>query len=163
MAALPTSADPRCAKFPAICSRRSSGSARLYQKRKNYHETGARPTGPLFRSRRSLGRRELALGGGALLLGHGREALALAGILALAGVRRALARALALAGVGAHALAFVGGIGGGGRQRGAGQEQGGGGGGKNGTGLGRHLHRGSPQSGNDGAVPARGCTCDSYE
>ena len=68
---------------------------------------------PAPREDRTSGRSELALGGSALLLGHGREALTLAGVLALAGVRGALTRALALAGVGAHALA-VGGVGHGG-------------------------------------------------
>src|SRR5262249_60063780 len=98
----------------------------------NYHETGARPTDPCSVRSEALGRRELALGSGALVLGHFREALTLAGVLALAGVGSALARALALAGVGAHALAFAGGIAGGGRQGGAGQEQGGGGDGESG-------------------------------
>src|SRR5258706_349606 len=89
----------------------------------------------------ALRRFELALGGVALFLGHGREALALAGVLALAGMVAALAGALALAGVAGHALALRG-IGrarrGGGN--GAGEEQGGGGGGERGAGLGIQLH-----------------------
>src|SRR5207249_5609844 len=60
------------------------------------------PIGP------SLGRHVLTLGGVALFLGHGREALALAGVLALAGICPALACALALAGIGADALTFAG-------------------------------------------------------
>src|SRR5882757_4356063 len=87
----------------------------------------------------ALRRFELALGGVALFLGHGREALALAGVLALAGMVAALAGALALAGVGADAVAFTGGIGHG-RHGGAGQEQSGCSGGNGGAGPGSHLH-----------------------
>src|SRR3978361_592271 len=79
--------------------------------------------------------RRRALGGGA----H-REAGALAGIQALAGIRAALAGALALAGVAGHALALRS-IGGARRgDDGAGEEQGGGGGGERGAGLGIQLH-----------------------
>src|SRR4051812_28747078 len=89
--------------------------------------------------RTALRRLELALGGVALFLGHGREALTLAGVLALAGMIAALAGALALAGVGADAVAFTGGVRHG-RHGGAGQEQGGCSGGNGGAGLGSHLH-----------------------
>src|SRR6185503_15391591 len=105
----------------------------------NYHGNGARHTGPRSGSRPQLGRRELALGGVALFLGHGRKALALARVLALAGICGAFAGALALAGVGADALAFAGGVGCG-RQGRTSQEQRGCCGGNSGTRLGRHLH-----------------------
>src|SRR4051812_29424165 len=97
-------------------------------------------------ARPDLGRRELALGGSAFVLGHFREALALAGVLSLAGVRGALAGALALAGIGADALTFAGGVGHG-RHGGAGQEQGGCGGGNGGAGLGCDLHLYPPKEG----------------
>src|SRR5579883_846228 len=68
-----------------------------------------------------------ALGGAVGSAGHLGEALALAGILALAGVGRALARALALAGVGAVTLHAFGMRRGderaGGEQRGSGGDQ----------------------------------------
>src|SRR5271169_1563182 len=54
---------------------------------------------------------ELALGGGAVALGHFSKALALAGIQTLAGMVAAFASALALAGVRADAVAFARGIG----------------------------------------------------
>src|SRR5258708_21699888 len=92
-----------------------------------------------LRIKAALRRFELALGGFALFLGHGREALALAGVQALAGMVAALAGALALAGVGADAMAFTGGIGHG-RHGGAGQEQSGCSSGNGGAGLGSHLH-----------------------
>src|SRR5439155_10439718 len=120
-AAWPMSPDGLQARPPkclAICSRRSSrlrsnGTA----KRGGASNCtlslpwirGPAYTGP--RSGRDLRRHVLALGGVALFLGHGREALALAGVLALAGICSALAGALALAGIGADALAFAGGIG----------------------------------------------------
>src|SRR5262249_45197290 len=70
-----------------------------------------------------------------------REALALAGVQALAGIRSALAGALALAGVGGHALALRSVCGGGhGRDDSTGQEQGGGGRGERGTRFGIQLH-----------------------
>ena len=69
-----------------------------------------------------------------------REALALAGVQALAGIRRALAGALALAGVGGHALA-LGSVGGRGHGRdGAGKEQRGGSGCECGARFGIQLH-----------------------
>src|SRR5262245_57627073 len=70
-----------------------------------------------------------------------REALTLAGVQALAGIRGALARALALAGVGGDALA-LGGVGGvrHGRHDGPGKEQRGGGSSERGTRLGIQLH-----------------------
>src|SRR5437763_12764820 len=105
----------------------------------NYHGNGARHTGPRSGSRPELGRSELALGGGALVLGHFREALALTRVLALAGIRGALAGALALAGVGADALAFACGVGRG-RNRRTSQQQRGGGGSDSSTRLGHHLH-----------------------
>src|SRR5204863_3776419 len=72
---------------------------------------------------------------------HHRKAVALAGVLALAGIAGALAGALALAGVGGHALALRGvGRGRSRRDDGAGQEQRGGGGSQRGTGLGIQLH-----------------------
>src|SRR5437763_1580128 len=107
----------------------------------NYHGNGARHTGPRSGSRPELGRSELALGGGALVLGHFREALALARVLALAGIRGALAGALALAGVGAHTLALTC-VGGrrAGRDDSAGEEPCGGSGCERSTGLGIQLH-----------------------
>src|SRR3989442_1069402 len=93
------------------------------------------PIGP------SLGRRELALRRSTLFLGQLREPLTLAGVLALAGIGRALASALALAGIAGHALA-LGGV----RRRRhrrhhrTGEEQGGGGSGERRTGLGIQLH-----------------------
>src|SRR3954447_9205096 len=110
----------------------------------NYHgnlswKGGPAYTGPRSRIAVVSGRRILALGGIAFFLGQGGEALTLAGVLALARVRAALAGALALAGVGADALAFAGGVGDG-RQGRAGQEQRGRGGGNRGAGLGSHLH-----------------------
>src|ERR1700722_10599258 len=76
-----------------------------------YHGSGTRPApGPSTNSGR-LGRLELALGGGAVALGHFREALPLAGVQALAGMVAALASALALAGVRADAVAFARGVG----------------------------------------------------
>src|SRR5882757_2261838 len=78
--------------------------------------------------------------GRALLLGHHREAGTLAGVQPLAGIRAALAGALALAGVRGHALALGGVC----RARrgddGAGEEQGGGGGCERGAGLGIQFH-----------------------
>src|SRR5262249_14768555 len=73
--------------------------------------------------------------------GHHREALALAGIQALAGAGSALAGALALAGIGGHALALrsVGG-GGHGRDDCPGQKQRSGGRGERGTRFGIQLH-----------------------
>jgi len=73
--------------------------------------------------------------------GH-REALGLAGVQALAGVRAALAGALALAGVDAHALALGGGVCArrSGRYDRAGEKQGGGSGRKRRAGLGIQLH-----------------------
>jgi len=85
------------------------------------------------------GRAVLALGGVAFVLGHGGEALTLAGVLALAGVRAALAGALALAGVGADALTFAGGVGHGRHGRPS-QEQGGCSGSNRSAGFGSHLH-----------------------
>src|SRR6185437_12268485 len=92
---------------------------------------------------------ELALGSGALALGHGREALTLAGVLALAGMVAALTGALALAGVGADAVTFVSRIGRSrhGRTR---QEKGGGGGGDSSTRLRSYFHDIPPKDvGND--------------
>ena len=84
---------------------------------------------------------ELRAHGGACLLGGRREALTLAGVLALAGARAALAGALALAGVADHALA---GRGVGRRRPGrydrAGEEQGCSGSCERRTGLGIQLH-----------------------
>src|ERR1700685_2153695 len=72
-----------------------------------YHGSGTRPTpGPFPSTNDGLGRLELAFGGSAIGLGHFREALTFAGVLALAGVFSALAGALALAGIGANAVAF---------------------------------------------------------
>src|SRR5882757_6687577 len=69
------------------------------------------------------GRLELSLGRGTLFLGHGREALTLAGVLALAGIRCALAGALPFTGVGADAVTFASRVGN--RRHGrTGQEQG---------------------------------------
>src|SRR5882757_1321244 len=106
-----------------------------------------------FRNAARSGGFVLALGGVALVLGHGGEALTLAGVQALAGVRTALAGALALAGVGADALTFAGGVGHG-RHGGAGQEQGGGSGGNRGAGLGSHLHGHLLANKSDGAPSA---------
>src|SRR5207244_3679880 len=112
-----------CRRQRTRCARSFRQSARdvhpvppdLYAIHKTIPKQGPGLPDPCSDRSEALGRRELALGRGALVLAHGRKALTLAGILALAGVRRALARALALAGVRTHALAFVGGIGGGGR------------------------------------------------
>src|SRR5947199_4457564 len=99
---------------------------------------GAGPSSLLIR-RSALD--ELGAHGGARLLGSRREALALAGVLALAGIGRALAGALALAGVAGHALA-LGGV----RRRRyrrhhrTGEDQGGGGSGERCTGFGIQLH-----------------------
>src|SRR4051812_5308868 len=110
----------------------------------NYHgklswKGGPAYTGPRSRIAVVSGRRILALGGIAFFLGHGGEALTLAGVLALAGMVAALAGALALAGVGADAVSFAGGVGHG-RHGGAGQEQGGRSGGNGSAGLRSHLH-----------------------
>src|SRR5437879_5968300 len=96
-----------------------------------------------FRMAAVLRRLVLALGGVALVLGHGGESLTLAGVQALAGMVAALAGALALAGVGADAFAFAGGVRHG-RHGGAGQEQSGCSGGNGGAGPGSHLHVYSP-------------------
>src|SRR5690349_3701779 len=69
-----------------------------------------------------------------------RETLALAGVQALAGIRRTLAGALALAGVRGHALALGGGRGRRGRHDGTGKEQRGGGSGQGSTRFGIQLH-----------------------
>src|ERR1700733_413489 len=102
--------------------------------------------GPSTSMRSGSGRLELALGSGALALGERRETLALAGVLALAGMVAALAGALALAGVGADAVPFVSRIGRRrhGRTR---QEKGGGGGGDSSTRLRSKFHD----------IPPKGC------
>src|SRR5690606_27848221 len=89
-----------------------------------------------------LGLLETAACGAALLRRGFGEALALAGVLALAGIVRALAGAVALAGVGADAMAGLGGRGFGGLRHRRGQENGGGGNrhGEAGKGLGLSVH-----------------------
>src|SRR5437868_12699889 len=76
----------------------------------------------------------------ALLFGSRREALTLAGVLALAGIRRALAGTLALAGVAGHALACGGSRARSGRDDRAGEEQGRRGSRERRTGFGIQLH-----------------------
>jgi hypothetical protein len=82
---------------------------------------------------------ELALGSSATFLGQLREALTLAGVLALAGMIAALAGALALAGVRADAVAFASSVGNGRHGR-ASQEQGGSSSSESSTGLRSNLH-----------------------
>ncbi len=65
----------------------TANAGRVSHDASNYHGTGPGLHRAPIRTVES-GRRELALGGVALFLGHGREALALAGVLALAGIRR---------------------------------------------------------------------------
>src|SRR4051794_31180225 len=105
----------------------------------NYHGNEARPTpGPGSGFIKS-GWLVLALGGVALVLGHGGETLAFAGVQALAGMVAALAGALAFTGVRTDALTFAGGVGHGRHGR-ACQEQSGCRGGNCGARLGSHLH-----------------------